>query len=200
MRTMLLSFLCLTAACAADPTTTSGTVSQTTDDLHVNPQTDLTEPVYVNGQQCRMVFKGALTPETEVYEIWAIGVNGIVDAPYNTPRRPNLYAVFGTNPLPNEVHHVDGYNQFDHYHVIDGPDHGRADHVSNTNWDLLTLWPGPNYDPATYVSAKSVDELMAQSAAGILSPVLTLPEVGFPPLVLHSPIVCPHNDVDDDSN
>lgn len=208
MRTMLFSLLCVMTACAVDGTAagpavdTGTTTSTTASDVQINPKTDLTEPVYVNGRQCKLVFKGGLTPQTEVYAIWAVGVNGIVDAPYNTPQRPNLYAVFGTNPAPNEIHHVDGYNQFDHYHVVDTDhagnscDHDGAPH--NTNWDVLTYWPGPNYNAATYVSAKSVDELQAQSAAGILSPMETLPEIGFPELVLHAPVDCsPPRDRDD---
>lgn len=201
MRTMLFSLLCVMTACAVDgtvgdpaPPAPSEPVGTTSSDVKINPATDLTEPVYVNGRQCKMVFKGGLTPQTEVYAIWAVGVDGIVNAPYNTPERPNLYAVFGTNPAPNEIHHVDGYNQFDHYHVLDAGHQNLGcgrENVKNTDWDVLTFWPGPNYDPATYVSAKSVDELMAQSQAGILSAVETLPDIGFPELVLHAPIDCP---------
>lgn len=199
MKTLLFSALCLVTACAVDPSVDGPEpVTTTTSDIHINPQTDLTEPVYVNGRRCQLVFKGALTPQTEVYAIWSLGVNGIVDAPYNTPQRPNLYAVFGTHPSPDEIHHVPGYDQFDHYHVVDVPPprHHGCDtdpQVTNTNWDVLTFWPGPNYNPATYVSATSVPELFAQSEAGILSPLETLPEVGFDPLVTHAPVVCPEH-------
>jgi hypothetical protein len=44
-----------------------------------------------------MVFPGGLTPQAQVYHIWAVGTNGIVNATYNTPGTPNLYAVFGTS-------------------------------------------------------------------------------------------------------
>jgi hypothetical protein len=157
-------------------------------DVRINPRTDLTEPAFVNGTLCQMVFKGGLTPQTEVYQIWAVGTNGIVDAPYNTPGTPNLYAVFGTSAPASETHHVDGFSQFDHYHVLDNK---YGTEVENRTWDLLALFPGPNYNAATYHPATSVREMLAQSSAGILSPVMTAPQAGFPPVVLNFPVVCP---------
>jgi hypothetical protein len=178
------------AACGADPATTS--TATTASALKVNPATDGTEPAYVNGVKCTMVFPGALTPSTEHYAIWAIGTKGIVDAPYNTPGRPNLYAVFGTHPGAGEVHHVPGFDEFDHYHVLENP---RGDNeVENRKWDLLVLVPGPSFDPATYVSARSAAEVLAQSAAGVLGPVSTPAIFGLPGLVLYSPVICPDED------
>ena len=178
--TMFLILVSLTTACVDEGDEEIG-VSE--GDIKVNPATDGTEPAYMNGKACKMVFPGALTPETDVYAIWALGTEGIVNTTYNTPKRPNVYAVFGTGPTAAENHHVAGYDQYDHYHVLDNnPD--------NRKWDLLTLWPGPNFDPATYKSARSASELLAQSAAGVLSPVLSLPEVGFAPLVMYTAIIC----------
>ena len=185
--TLSLLFVSLSAACTVDAVDTNDpTASQVAaSDVHVNPATDLTEPAFLGGKFCKMVFKGGLTPQTEVYEIWAVGTNGIVQgATYNTAKRPNLYAVFGTNTDPSVTHHVDGFNQFDHYHVLDSKD-------DNTTWDLLTVFPGPNYVAAGYQPARSVQEMNAQIAAGILGPVLTLPEAGFPPVVLNFPVNCP---------
>jgi len=190
MRMTLLCLVCAMTACAVDTTDTVGANER------IDSAQDAYEPVYVNGRQCQLVFPGGATPDTDVYAIWPLGVDGIVDAPYNTDDRPNMYAVFGTGATADEIHHVDGYNQFDHYHVVEGGAHdlpadpSNSGHVQNTEWDVLTYWPGPNFDPSTYVSAKSVDELKAQSAAGILSPVLTLPDIGFPPLVLYAPVDC----------
>lgn len=180
-----------TAACATDDTTTSTTDTAA---VKVNAQKDGTEPAYVNGVQCKMVFPGALTASTQTYAIWAIGTNGIVyqgDDPskYNTAHRPNLYAVFGTGASASEVHHVDGYNAYDHYHVLESDPEN--DEVENTKWDLLVLTPGPNFNPATYHSATSAAEVLAQSAAGILGPVSTPSIFGLPGLVLYSPIKCP---------
>ncbi len=196
MRTHMLLLIVgvTTAACGGDPvapqtTHSTGTVTSA---LKVNLATDGTEPAYVNGIQCTMVFPGALTASTEHYAIWAIGTKGIVNAPYNTPERPNLYAVFGTHPAPNEVHHVPGFDSYDHYHVLDNPP-GEQE-VENTKWDLLVLVPGPNFDPATYASAKSATEVLAQSAAGVLGPVSTPAIFGLPGLVLYSPVICPDED------
>jgi hypothetical protein len=182
------------AGCGVDPATPSATASAVTatSALRVHPATDGTEPGYVNGIRCTMVFPGALTSSTEHYAIWAIGTKGIVNAPYNTPERPNLYAVFGTHPAAGEVHHVPGFDEFDHYHVLDNPP-GDTE-VENRKWDLLVLVPGPNFDPATYVSAKSAAEVLAQSAAGVLGPVSTPAIFGLPGLVLYSPVICPDDD------
>jgi hypothetical protein len=159
-------------------------------DFRFNPRTDLTEPVFVNGQQCNQIFPGGKTPQTQIYQIWPIGTRGIVNATYNTPQRPNLYAVFGTSTPLSQSHHVDGFDQFDHYHIADVPP--RARDVENTKWDVLAFFPGANYNAATYTPAKSPAEVFAQSQAGILTPLMTLPEAGFPELVLFTPIQCPH--------
>ncbi len=157
------------------------------DGFEINSQEDGTEPAYVNSKQCTMVFPGALTSSTQMYQIWPVGTGGIVDTPYDTPGTPNFYAVFGTGEPPFETHHVDGQDMFDHYHVMEDPDGGD---VENDVWDLLTVSPGPNYDATTYTSATSVDELEMQINAGVLGPVQTLPDIGFPPLVLFAPVVC----------
>jgi len=178
------------AACGGSSTPSS--LASTSSALRFNPATDGAEPAFVNGVLCTMVFPGALTPSTQHYAIWDIGTKGIVDAPYNTPKRPNLYAVFGTHPADAEVHHVPGFDQFDHYHVLDNPP--GEDEVENRKWDLLVLQPGPNYDPATYRSAKSAREVLAQSAAGVLGPVSTPAVFGLPGLVLYAPVICPEAD------
>jgi hypothetical protein len=186
------------AGCGVDPATPATTATTTASNMatasarKVNPATDGTEPAWVNGLECTMVFPGALTSSTQHYAIWAIGTKGIVDAPYNTTKRPNLYAVFGTHPAAEEVHHVPGFDGFDHYHVLENPP-GDTE-VENRRWDLLVLVPGPNFDPATYVSAKSAEEVLAQSAAGALGPVSTPAIFGLPGLVLYSPVICPGDD------
>lgn len=188
--TLSLLFVSLTTACVADPAdTVVDDTGSAASDVRVNPATDLVEPAYVNGVKCSMIFKGALTPQTEMYQIWAVGTNGVVDgATYNTPRRPNLYAVFGTGSAPSDTHHVDGFSQFDHYHILDNA-HGTD--VDNRTWDLLALFPGPNFNAATYRTAHSVTEMLAQSARGELSGVLTTTDIGFPPVVLNFPVNCP---------
>src|SRR5690242_14257502 len=179
MRMILCVVLMSTvAACGVD----SAESSSITESVKIDPKKDDVEPTYVSGTLCKLVFQGALTPQTQTYLIWAVGTRGIVNAPYNTPRRPNLYAIFGTARPAFETHHVDGFDQFDHYHVAENP--GQGTDVENDTWDLLVLFPGPNFNQATYVSAKTPAQLKAQSDAGILSPIETLPEAGFPPVVL----------------
>jgi len=181
----------LGAACADDTATDDSATTDLSSDsgFRFDPATDGTEPVFVNGVLCTQIFPGALTPQTQVYQIWPIGTKGIVNAPYNTPERPNLYAVFGTSTPLSVSHHVDGFSEFDHYHIAENNPHKTQ--VDDTKWDVLAFFPGPNYNPATYAPAKSPDQVFAQSAAGILTPLMTLPQAGFPPLVLFTPIQCP---------
>ena len=184
-----LALVSLVTACATDDGTDvtdeadADALAVTTSDIHINSRTDLVEPAFVSGLQCKMVFPGGLTAQTQMYQIWAVGTHGIVNTPYNTSAHPNLYAVFGTSTPASQTHHVNGYNQFDHYHVLDFA-------PGNTVWDLLTYWPGPNYNAATYHPARSVHDLQVQTAAGILTGVKTLPEVGFPEVVLNFPVTC----------
>lgn len=178
-----------TAACvadAADPAVTG--VDTSASAVRINAATDLVEPAYVNGVKCQLVFPGGLTAQTEVYMIWAVGTNGIVNTTYNTSR-PNLYGVFGTGAAAGDNHHVDGFSQYDHYHLLDN-NHGTD--VDNKVWDLMAVFPGPNFDPATYTTAHSVTEMKAQQAAGVLGPTLLTTDIGFPPAVLYAPVNCPH--------
>ena len=87
--TVSIPFIALVVACAEPPTADTGS------SIKVNTATDLTEPAFVNGVKCTMVFPGALTSSTMYYQIWPVGTNGLVNTPYNTSR-PNVYAVFGT--------------------------------------------------------------------------------------------------------
>lgn len=144
------------------------------------------EPTWTDHQQCWLNFAGGVSPNQDQYLIWNVGANGVVDAPYDTPERADLWAVFGTNASADQIHHVDGWDPFDHYHVAEAypgvPGY-------NATYDVITAWPGPNYNAASYVTAKNKAELHAQLADGQLVR-LTLPEIGFPPLVLFAPIAC----------
>jgi hypothetical protein len=188
--TLAVVLVSLVTACGVD-TAEPEDISVTTTDVRVDLTKDDVEPAYANGKLCQLVFKGALTSNTQMYLIWAVGTRGIVDTAYNT-RRPNVYAIFGTGRPAFETHHVNGFDQFDHTHVLDAPP--RADQIDNTVWDLLVLFPGPNFDPATYVTPKDVRQMNALSAAGVLTPVMTLPEAGFPEVVLRIPVNCPCDD------
>src|SRR5512138_440065 len=114
--TLCVVLVSLAAACGVDAAATDTSTSAA---IRIDPAKDDVEPSYVNGTLCKLVFQGALTPQTQMYLIWAVGTNGIVNATYNTPKRPNLYAVFGTGRPAFETHHVDGFDQFDHYHIAE---------------------------------------------------------------------------------
>jgi hypothetical protein len=192
--TVSLVLVSALAACGVD---TASDDEETTDlsaeaAVKFNPATDLTEPAWVNGELCTQIFPGAKTAQTQTFVFWAIGTQGIVNAPYNTPQRPNLYAVFGTGAPAAESHHIDSHPEVDHYHIAENDHPGNRPKVKNDKWDVLALFPGPNFNPATYVTAKSPQEMFAQSAAGILTPVMTLSQAGFPDLVLFTPIQCPN--------
>lgn len=144
------------------------------------------EPTWTDHEQCFLNFAGNSSAQSDQYAIWNVGTNGVLDVPYDTPERSDLWAVFGTGAPANETHHVDGYAAFDHYHVAET--YPGVTGYDGT-FDVITAWPGPNFDAATYVTAKNKAELHAQLDAGQLVR-LTLPDIGFPPLVLFAPIAC----------
>jgi hypothetical protein len=152
---------------------------------------DVSEAVYFRGTQCHMVFRDVSSPAAETFFIWNLGVDGIVDeAPYPTQRRANLYAVFAPGP-PDSIHHVDGEEQFDHYHIVDAApvrsSHAFGQRYDGT-WDVFLVFPGPSFDADSYQAARSVPEMERQIRDGILGPVLTTVDAGFDPLVLHAEI------------
>jgi hypothetical protein len=146
---------------------------------------DAQEAVYYNNDQCHIVFRNLSSPEAETFFIWNLGVNGVLqEEPYPTLLRPDLYAVFAPAP-PDATHHVDGHDDFDHYHIVSvSPDRLRYDGT----WDVFLVFPGPNFDPATYQVAKSVLKMKKQIHDGILGPITPTPDAGFDPLVLNAEI------------
>src|ERR1051325_6850157 len=101
----------LAAACGVDTADDLSSTELAASGFKFNPTTDGSEPVFVNGVQCTNIFPGALTPQTQIYQIWPIGTKGIVNTTYNTPERPNLYGIFGTSTPLSQSHHVDGFSQ-----------------------------------------------------------------------------------------
>src|SRR5258706_14946801 len=63
MRMTLCVVLVSLAACGVDTATTD----TATGAVRVDPTKDLLEPTYVNGTLCKLVFQGALTPQTQTY-------------------------------------------------------------------------------------------------------------------------------------
>src|SRR5678815_1970222 len=105
MRMTLALVFVSVAACGVD--TAEERTSVATNDVRIDLTRDDLEPTYVNGAQCSLVFQGALTPDTQMYLIWAVGTNGIVaNAKYNTADRPNIYAIFGTSRPATRLCHA----------------------------------------------------------------------------------------------
>lgn len=169
--------LALLVGCATDPSTSSTSANDTAGTL--------TEPVLVNNHLCQITFLGTSAPNHDTFFIWNMGVGSwLHDATYPSDSRPDLYAIFAPAPA-NETHHVDGWDQFDHYHVVTA---GPGDPGYDTTFDVWLVFPGPNFDPNTYTVATNPAAVQAQIAAGILGAPLRTTDAGFQPLVLRVPI------------
>lgn len=188
-----LALTCMFAACGvADATSDeSEAIHGGRPDVPPPGPDDTTEAVYFRGNQCHMVFRDVSSPEAETFFIWNLGVDGIIDeAPYPTQQRANLYAVFAPGP-PDSIHHVDGEDDFDHYHIVDAAPHRHSRPPGQRydgTWDVFLVFPGPRFDAATYRAARSVREMKQQIRDGILGPIMTTTDAGFDQLVLHAEI------------
>jgi hypothetical protein len=195
MRKILVSPLflsCALAACGVEDVTTAESEVRYGGPPVVTPPgpDDVSEAVYFRGKQCHMVFRDVSSPEAQTFFIWNLGVDGIVDAPYPTHRRANLYAVFAPGPA-DSVHHVDGEDDFDHYHIVDAAPRRRSHALGQMydgTWDVFLVFPGPSFDAANYRAARSVKEMQRQIRDGVLGPILSTTDAGFDPLVLHAEI------------
>jgi hypothetical protein len=155
---------------------------------------DVEEGVYFDDDQCHLVYRNVSSPDADFFFIWNLGVDGVVEGvPYPTSARADLYVVVAPAPA-NAIHHVDGQDQYDHYHIVDAApgdddddddDDDGDDNRYDGTWDVFVVFPGPNFNPATYKAARSVNKMKKQIQAGILGPILTTPEAGFDPLVLN---------------
>jgi len=118
-----------------------------------------TEGAFADGETCTMIIPGTPSATSSTFAIWNLG-HSIIDVPFGTDR-PDMLAVF-----PGTSHHVPGFDAYDHDHVLDRLP---GDAGYDGTWDLYQVTPGPNFDPATYVAAKSKDGVLALIADGILS-------------------------------
>jgi hypothetical protein len=149
------------------------------------------EPIYANERECSMYFFGTNFPEADQYAIWNLGLGGIADESYTdypSDDRPDLYAVLAPAPA-DRTHHVDGFDQFDHYHIADRSSFARRSRF-NGKWDVYFVFPGPNFDAGTYEVATDVESMQQQVADGILGAPLLTTEAGFDPLVIRTPVLC----------
>lgn len=142
----------------------------------------------VKGKVCGQLFFNVTSPDADQLAIWTVGVNAVLtDVPYPTDSRPNFYGIFvPSNDLLN--HHVDGFDEFDHYHIAERASHNKHDVL----WDPFIVNPGPNFDAATWEPVTTIEEMNDAIAAGVLAPPVSMIDAGFGPIVFHGEIQCGH--------
>ena len=138
------------------------------------------EYAFFRDQTFTIQFAGFFTPQAETFFIWNFGTSIQHDAPYPSSSHGKLYGVFAQGPA-GATHHVEGQPSFDHYHIISQGEGTRT-------FDVFMVFPGPNFDPATFVPPRSESGLDAAAAAGVLSPPLKTTDAGFGPLVIKVPV------------
>lgn len=139
------------------------------------------EYVFYNGRTGLMGFPGYFSSTAETFFIWNLGWTIQHDAPYPSPDHGKLYGVFAPGP-GGATHHVDGQDAFDHYHIVNQGTGIRT-------FDVWLVFPGPNFDAATYKPVRSEAAMNAQIAAGILAAPITTTAAGFDQLVLRVPVL-----------
>lgn len=138
------------------------------------------EYAFFRDQPFTIQFPGFFTPQAETFFLWNFGTSIQHDAPYPSSSHGKLYALFAPGPA-GATHHVDGQDSFDHYHIITQEEGLRT-------FDVFLVFPGPKFNPATFVAPLSERELNAAVAAGVMSPPLTTTAAGFGPLVIQVPV------------
>jgi hypothetical protein len=116
-----------------------------------------------------------------MFAIWNLG-HAILDVPFDTPR-PDLYGI-----LPGTMHQEPGHPDFDHDHIAS---HAPGDPGYDGTWDVWTVVPGQNFDPATYQAPRSVDAMFTLIRSGVLAGPVGMAAAGFgKDLVIRAPLVC----------
>jgi hypothetical protein len=142
---------------------------------------DNLEYVFHDNRVHVMWFPGYFSSAAETFFIWNLGTTIQHDATYPSPSHDNLYAVFAPGP-GGSTHHVDGQDAFDHYHIVS--------HATGIRtYDVWLVFPGPNYDAATYTPVRTEAAMNAQIAAGILAAPITTTAAGFDQLVIRVPVL-----------
>jgi hypothetical protein len=168
------------AAPSAARATTSDP-SHATTSSHGTSQGTSTEQAAYNGTICNLVFPGTPSQTSETFAIWNLG-HAILDVPFDTPR-PDLYGI-----LPGTMHQEPGYPDFDHDHIVS---HAPGDPGYDGTWDVWTVVPGQNFDPATYQAPRSVDAMFTLIRSGVLAGPVGMAAAGFgKDLVIRAPLVC----------
>jgi len=125
-------------------------------------------------------FPGFFTPQAETFFIWNLGTTIQHDAPYPSNRHGKLYGVFAPGPA-GATHHVEGQDGFDHYHL------GTQGEGRRT-FDVFLVFPGPNFNAATWRPVLNERALNRAVAAGILNAPITTIAAGFDQLVIKVPV------------
>ena len=91
-----------------------------------------------------------------------------------------MWGIIAPGP-PGGTHHVEGQDDFDHYHLINKG-------AGTRTFDVFLVFKGPNFDLATWVPPLNETELNAAIAAGKLGPVTLTTAVVGEPLVIKEKI------------
>lgn len=135
---------------------------------------------FLNGHTFTFRFPGFFTPQAETFFIWNLGTSIQHNAPYPSNTHGKVYGVFAPGPA-GSTHHVVGQDGFDHYHILT---QGQGTHT----FDVFLVFPGPNFNAATFHAPLSEHDMNTAIAAGILGAPLTTVQAGFDPLVFKVPV------------
>ncbi|MEO7736142.1 MAG: hypothetical protein ABIY55_34610 [Kofleriaceae bacterium] len=125
-------------------------------------------------------FPGFFTPQAETFFIWNFGTSIQHNAPYPSSSHGRLYGVFAPAPA-GSLHHVAGQDGFDHYHIMSqGP--------GTRTFDVFLVFPGPNFNAATFIAPRSEFAMNISIAFGVLAAPITTTDAGFGPLVFTVPV------------
>src|SRR6185503_19315722 len=144
--------------------------------LNLPPIGEDQEYAFYKGDAHTLKFPGFFTPQAETFFIWNLGTTIQHGAPYPSNSHAKLYGVFAPGPT-GSTHHVDCQNAFDHYHII-------TKNQGPHTFDVFLVFPGPNFNPATFVAPLSESALNTAIAAGVLAAPITTTAAGFGPLVI----------------
>ncbi len=139
------------------------------------------EYAYYNDRVRIITFTGYYSDSAETFFIWNLGTTIQHGAPYPSDDHGKLYGVFTPSPC-GAVHHVAGQDQWDHYHII-------TQGIGVRTFDVELVFPGPNFNAATYHPPLSLAEMNDAVSAGILAPPLLTTDAGFDPLVIKVPVI-----------
>jgi hypothetical protein len=135
---------------------------------------------FFNNQTVTFRFPGFFTPQAETFFIWNLGTSIQHGAPYPANSHERVYGVFAPGPA-GSTHHVDGQDGFDHYHIV-------TKNSGTHTFDVFLVFPGPNFNAATFQAPLSEHDMNTAIAAGILGAPLTTVQAGFDPLVFKVPV------------